>query len=570
MPSSFTGHLSTGPGRITPVGLSTNVDGGGPFSTTRLISVTSGGLKGTRTPGGSGAVGRSLTGGKCELFGGRLFERIIVIPRVQDLKFILTDTEFPIEVWNTFHDAAKSLTAISLGGVGGIVLTNPYTLPKSIGPKDSLIFQAVMPSSGPSGISQTVTFTFAGITGTDAVFTGSRILVFTVPPDWQDGVTETISYLTDILVARTDAEQRRGLRRRARRGLSFTAKTIEARDAAGLEALLWGWQHLPYGVPFWPDAQPLTVDTPAGALSIPVDTTDRLFAVDGVVLLWHDEFIFEALTINSVSAGSLGVSSPTQLDWKAGFSTFVIPVFQGRLSEAIDLTRLWSGADQVAVSFEGEAEQIADEPTVTFPQFKGFDVLEIAPNWADDLHRQYKRSIIKMDSGVGEITVRDKGGSPVVSHTLPWFIETHPAATQLRGFLNRRLGRLVPFWCPTYDQDLVLALDTLAGHNQLTVKAVNYSRFFFPNRSRRFLALLRADGSTKEYVEVTASVDIADGTEGLTLSANLSFDALAGATMVSFLTFGRLQDDAVAIAWDTREVGEAEVAIQELPREVPV
>lgn len=563
---SFAGIIDSGPGRISPIGGGSLYGGVAPG----VLSLSRGSLPGVGavTPGGSSSAHATYAGVMCNLFGGRLFERIIVLPRVKDLKFILTNTQFPIEVWNTFHDTAQPLTAIVIGGSGGIVVPNPFTLPYSIGPKDSIIFQALMPSSGPTSIAQSVTFSFDGISGTDAEFTGSRILVFTVAPDWEQGIKETISYLTNVLVARDDSEQRRGLRRHARRGLEFTAKTLQPLDAAGLEALLWGWQHLPYGVPFWPDTIPLDADLAAGALFIPATTADRLFAVGGMVLLWADEFTFEALTITSVTSSSIGVSAPTQLNWKTGWATFVVPLFQGRIKEQVELTRLWSGADAIDITFDGEAAQIANEPAVSFAQFKGFDVLEIAPNWTEELKRQYVRSITRLDAGTGLVTVKDKGGSPVIAHELPWWVTPHSAVTALRGFMFRRLGQLVPFWCPTFDQDLVLALDGLIGHPQLTIEFVNYSRFFFPSASRRFLALIGTDGS-KQYVQVTAASDNGNGTESLTLAANLTANVPAASTMVSFLTFSRLATDDIEIDWMHRNLAQAAVSIQELPREVP-
>lgn len=503
------------------------------------------------------------------MFGFNLFERIIVIPRKKTLGFVLSATQFPVEVWNTFHDTAESLTAITITGSGGITITNPYTLPKVIGPKDSIIFQALIPSSGGANISETVVFAFAGISGTDLTVTGARILVFSVPADWGERVEETISYLTDVLKMYDDTEQRRGLRSIPRRGLKFRALTLEARDAAGLEALLWGWQHQPYGVPFWQDAQPLEANISIGDVTIQVNTIDRLFAAGGIAVIWKDEFTFEALTILSITADSITFTAPTQFAWKAGYGVKIVPVFLGRLSNAIELTRLTCFADQVDVEFQGEALQVAASPAASLVQFKGFDVLEIPPNWANDLKRNYARSTIPMDPKTGPITVDDKGGTAIVSHELPWWIDSHAKVTALRAFLLGRYGQLVPFWSPTWDQDLVMAGDALAGSGGINIKAVNYTRFFFPDRARRLLALIPVGSGAKRYVEVTGASDNGDGTESLTLSAPLGADVIAAATMVSFLTFCRLGSDEMKIVWHSTEFAEAVVPIREIPREVP-
>jgi hypothetical protein len=54
----------------------------------------------------------SHTGARHELFGGQLFEKVIVNPRVKALKFVLSQTQFNIEVWNAFRELPQTLTAI--------------------------------------------------------------------------------------------------------------------------------------------------------------------------------------------------------------------------------------------------------------------------------------------------------------------------------------------------------------------------------------------------------------------------------------------------------------------------
>jgi hypothetical protein len=142
--------------------------------------------------------------------------------------------------------------------------------------------------------------------------------------------------------------------------------------------------------------------------------------------------------------------------------------------------------------------------------------------------------------------------------------------TALRAFLLARFGQLVPFWVPTWDQDLVMAIDAPSGSSTITIKSVFYTRFLFPDNARRYLALIPTSGAgPNQYVAITGSVDNGDGTESLTLAAELGADVMAANTMVSFLTFARLDSDELAISWITTEYAEAVVAIQELPREVP-
>lgn len=570
--ADFPGQVFPFPGRLDPSSRSSNITAA-VFAATFILGI------GTRPLAANQGVPqpivsvshRNAGGERIELFGGQLFEKIIVIPRVKALGFVLSATQFAVEVWNAFRDTDQKLISFTISGVGGLTLADPYGLPLLFGALDSFIYQATVPGFGAAQIDQTVSFAFlSGVSGADLRITGSRITLFSIAPDWNEGMEETFEFLTDVLPAYSDNEQRRALRQLPRRAMRFRALTLNARDAAGMESLIWGWQNQPYGVPWWPDAQPLLADIGIGSFSIPVDTADRQFANGGLVAIWQDEFTFEALSIVTVAAHSVTVSSPTQFAWKAGPGTRIIPVLLCRLPSSVDVSRHSSEIDHVDLNFIGEAGQPALAPTVSPTQFKGFDVLEIAPNWEKaPLKRNYKRSIVTIDPKVGPIQVIDKGGTALVGQEFPWWLDTHPNVTTFRAFMLRRFGQLNPFWIPTWDQDLVLFQDVLSTDSGIRIKSEFYTRFFFPTQARRFIAFVPIDGSGNVYRKITASADNGDGTENLVLEAATGKNFGKTATMISFLTLARLAEDRISIRWDSSEHAESILSLKEVPRELP-
>jgi hypothetical protein len=513
----------------------------------------------------------AIVANRVELFGGQLFERIIVVPRVKTLGFVLTETEFSIEVWNSSRDVEQDLTSIANTGPGGIALTNPFSFPTPYAPGRSIVYLALTPQAGPVTIDQLIAFSFvSGILGADCEVLGSRIVLFSVAPDWSGGIIETIEYLTDVLLAYSEKEQRRGLRQLPRRGLKFHAFALNARDAAGMESLVWGWQQQPFGVPWWPDVTPLTADLPAGSFSLPCDTSDRGFVAGGLVALWKDEFTFESFIVADVFQDHVTITAPTQFDWTALPQTLVIPVFLGRVSPSVTINRHSSEIDEIDLEFAGESMQPSPPvPPAGLPTFKGFPVLEQMPNWEKDLTRNYRRSLAILDPKIGPITVIDKTGSPVVSHPFPWFLANHAAITAFRAFLFTAFGRLNSFWMPTWDQDLVLAGDVLTTDGAIRIATVFYSRFFFPNAARRFIAFIPIDGSGNVYRKITAAVDNGDGTETLTLESPTAKFFGKDATQISFLTLARLDSDESSIEWFSNDLAQSELTIREVPREVP-
>jgi hypothetical protein len=570
--ANFAGaFISVSGGQITPTNLSSDF-AVAAFVPVLAISLTSSPLAAARaTQPAVSAVHSSAAGLRVKTFGGELFDKIVVSPRLDALGNIVTGTQFAVEVWNTFHESHEVLTAINLVGPGGLQLIDPYILPVLLPAADSFIFQVVVPVAGVPGISTDIVFVFPNYpTGADTLVTGSRLQFFSVAADWSEGIEESIEFLTDVLVAYSDNEQRRALRQLPRRALKYRALTMNALDAAGMESMIYGWQQQPFGVPFWPDVQPLESAIPVGTYVIPVATADRLFAPGGIVALFSNEYQFEALSIVSVASNAITCSSPTTFAWAAGAVTRVVPVVLCRLPASVEVKRFTSALDQVDVDFIGEAMQPAPAPSISPTQYKGFDVLEIQPNWAAlPLNRTYKRSMVTIDPKVGPIEVIDKGGSPVVHQDFPWWLDTHPTITAFRAFILRRFGRLVPFWIPTWDQDLILAQNVLSTDAAINVSFEFYSQFLFPSTARRFLALIPTDGSANAYVEVVSSTSNGNGTETLTLSAAVGKAFTMGSTMISFLTLVRLASDRVAIKWDTVDHAEAVLALQEVPREMP-
>jgi hypothetical protein len=570
--STFAGQLLlVGPGQVSPKNSSSDVTGMTEI-TARSVSLSTAerSAHGPAQPSIS-LVSKAKVGAQASVFGGLLFERIIVLPRTEALQFVLTATQFAIEVWNTRQNHDDVLTAINITGSGGLTLADPLGEPLLYAAQDSRIYQATVPSSGSTNIDQDVVFVFAsGLTGADCEVTGSRIVLFSVQPDWSEGMAESISYLTDVLAAYSDNEQRRGLRQFPRRALRFRALTLNARNAAGMESLIWGWQDQPYGVPWWPDATPITANVAAGSFSIPCNTVDRQFAAGGLCCIFQDEFTFEALTIEAVSPSAITVLSPTQFNWTANPAILVMPVFLARISDSIDVARYSSEIDQIDVQFIGEAMQAAPAPTTTLTQYKSIDVLEIPPNWAGaPLKRNYKRSMVTIDPKIGPVTVVDKGGTAIVGQPFPWWLDGHSNVTTFRAFILRRFGRLNSFWIPTWDQDLVLNGDVGPTDTGIVIKSEFYSRFFFPDQSRRFISFIPISGGPNVYREITAAEDNGNGTESLVLDSPTGTAFPAASTMISFLTLARLGSDDVDIEWETADFATANLELKEVPREVP-
>lgn len=202
--------------------------------------------------------------------------------------------------------------------------------------------------------------------------------------------------------------------------------------------------------------------------------------------------------------------------------------------------------------------------------YLGLDVLDqVAHNrrgvYQDDGQRQFEL----LDSGTGTRSSDARGTAPTPVRPFLWSCFDRAAVAQLRAFVHARRGRAVPFWVPTYQQDLTLATDLASGGSTATIRWVGYTKHLYANTGRRHLAFIQP-GGTMLLRKVTGATDPATYiTEDLALSSSVSPTQTAARTIISFLRLCRLEADEVVLDWRGRGICEATLLIHDLGMEAP-
>lgn len=329
--------------------------GGTPYDLALTSALAVSGARGVGSPGAPAGTphGGTISDG----FGGRcLFERVLLVPQRVDLGAVLTQRTVHVTIWNTFREVEKFLTAAVIAGTGSAEVGLP-TLPLGFVPFGDYVQDVVFPTEGDPLIAQTVDFVFAAISGTTLVVTGNRLAVFgAAEPNWEpDGITEIPQmWMTDILKAYSDAEQRVQLRTLPRSQLKYRV-TPDRLTKSLLEALLWGWQGQVYGVPYWPDNQALLSDATAGDVVVHFDTSDREFRVGGLLMIWRGPFLLEAIPIVALVSGGVQVASGGIANsYPADGRTRCVPVRRARITDVQDITRTTCEVAEMDITFDCE------------------------------------------------------------------------------------------------------------------------------------------------------------------------------------------------------------------------
>ena len=202
--------------------------------------------------------------------------------------------------------------------------------------------------------------------------------------------------------------------------------------------------------------------------------------------------------------------------------------------------------------------------------YLGLDVLDqVAHNrrgvYQDDAQREFEL----LDTGTGTRSSDARGSAPTPVRPFQWTCLDRAAIAQLRAFVHARKGRAVPFWVPTYQQDLTLATDLTSGGSTATIRWVGYSQYLFANTGRRHLAFIQPGGAMLLRKVTGVSDPGTYITEDLALSASVSPTQPAATTIISFLRLCRLESDELVIDWKSRSVAEATLQLHDLGMEAP-
>ncbi len=364
-----------------------------------------------------------------------------------------------------------------------------------------------------------------------------------------------LSYLTDIQTAEDGTERRVQLRVVPKREVSFLARTSQAYRTAWLDALVYGAQATSLAVPYWPHGTQLTQTATAGStVTLHVEsTTDRDFTQGGYAVAWSHEGLCEEVTITSLTGTTLVVPTLAN-NYAAG--AFVLPSVRGVFRGALTTARLSASVADLPVAFELAHGTDPDVDTLSTAVFTTVPYLRV------DVSHDYARQVDVIDSPTSFSADYARAATPVGTRPFRVWVNSRSAAASLVAWFQGVKGRLTAFWLPTYQQDLDVT-DGL-GTDTLTITRCGYTTYQFPNPSRRRLAFIEPNG-TVTNLTVTDAVDNGDGTETLTLSGS----SPAGATLTSYLLYGRLASDTLELRWRTNGFADCEMGFVEIPAEAP-
>lgn len=369
--------------------------------------------------------------------------------------------------------------------------------------------------------------------------------VFGVLPNWANGISERVSYLTDILTSETGAEQRRTLREHPRRSIEanfLRDNLLRAR----LDAFLVGVGASDFMVPLWHE-QFRTNGVAAFEVFHQFPTTGdtlhyREFAANDLVLVTTgDPRTHEVLIVDTVDpvTGQLTWLTRPSKTWPAG--TRLIPLRRAYIPERVSMSTPVDRIGSVQIRFE------LKDPDTRFNGDWGY----CAPLWRFKIDRgtavtlDYDRTTYTMDNDSGPVIVSNPGNRAHVNSRFSMLTMGRKNLYMLRQFIAAAKGRAVRFYAPSFTRDIE-PKDDIEGLYFDAELAGFSDTMGYPQWARRMIAVVFNDGAPTIYrtvVGVSEQDAIGGRVERFVLDAPLPFIPHTKIERIQFVVPSRFDQD---------------------------
>lgn len=500
----------------------------------------------------------AVSGVSAPSFRDDYYYRIHMNPAAIDLGNVISQKIVQVEVWNAWF-AASLLSSIDTNAGAGISFTGPQAEPTSFNPLEARIYTLMAEVAGPPIINTTWTLNFA-TESPGLVVVGRRVILLFSGINWDNGVLERYTFLTDILTSWDGSEQRVKLRAIPRREIEAHLQVFGLDFVRKLQSTLSGWQSRSYLIPYWPDHYVLDADLPSGSTVIPgIPMIDSEFIAGGVALLFNALDNNESVQIASVEADQLTLDLPTQQTWPAG--TRIYSAKFARIASQQTVTRPTRHMLDLQARFI-----VTDNSGLTETEgatlYKGYPVLLDKPNEVEVLSEDLLRPLLEFDSETTDLVVDDPIGYTTIVRRMDWLMTSRKARADFRKWLYARAGRWKPFWMPTWNEDFRLA-STLAGNDtKLVVDFAFYNRFV-PATPLRDALMIELINGTRVFRDILSIDEISETEENVFIDSATGFDIQPQEVRrISYLNLARLDSDTVEIFHETDMVSRVSALIR--------
>lgn len=454
----------------------------------------------------------------------------------------------PFGIWNAYpNPATNTLESITFSGSTGL----------TISASEGDIYRALeyrtvnlqVTGSAPLNIQTEFNFIFEEGEG-HMLFASIRSVILRIEPEVP--VVETWAWLSDIMVSYDGTEQRTSLRDRGPRRTLKIDIPIDG-NASYREHFQDLWTNIAAGTvfPYYQYATENTIAAPSGDTTVYLNPARSDFRETENVLIAAPAG-FHVAKITTLETDHIILDAPFPFDLPLG-QALVMPCAEGFVANEskLDMQAWESGV----LTLEGRISTVRDSllrpgSETTFALMGPYIILDKRPISPDTTDTTFDGGAELIDYNPAILKLISSWTIPKIQFNRQYLVQRqwHPEDMDWwRDFLHYQMGRLVPFFAPTWRSDLELAEAPSPTASQIKTTGNFYSNTLYPsNPALRYITIQSPGGV--HHAEVTSVFNNGDGTDTITFIPHLPVDdGWTDITCISFLIKCRLANDVVTL-----------------------
>lgn len=530
------------------------------------------GAPGNRQP--IGANPRALAGWRRPTFFEDFYFRVYVIPTLLDFGAVASDAEQRFTVWNAW------LSSTTIEGINGFDELSTRITGPAVGaafkPLMAREYTAFVDEDGPISIGATYVFETSTDERPQLRLIGERARLLIFAPNWRDSYQVTVEFKTELLTTRAGREQRRALRRKARKTISYRTQAL-SRNLREFQ------RHMAKA-----HSQQIILPEETRFVSTVADVGggNTVFRVDSVPswLVAEQEVVVRAkggtrnLVIQAVIGDQVVFKSPPGFDLPAG--TPVMLALRGRLAQEISSDLYTNTVTEATIDFRvtPATGERTIEPVVPPDSLDWRPIFWLKPNWGSEPALRFIHPREEVDYEVGRVTtsVPIKFATRTYDYTFSGRSERDIA--QITGLFEAMRGRAGEFYWPSWTHDLPFDYPLTAGTRTMEFDGPDVFDYFAGDTVHRAVFLMMPNGEPYRFNSLVPDSDDPNDPQAVRFSEGrtiLTFRYDWPRTiqphepiMTGWLYATRFASDQLVVEWLTRTVGQVRTSfttLEDLP-----
>ncbi|MES0340688.1 MAG: hypothetical protein ABUK08_00070 [Candidatus Humimicrobiaceae bacterium] len=493
----------------------------------------------------------SFTGTLAPSYQDVFYNRILIEPTFIDFGSVLSVQQQNILVFNAYLTNRTENNIIENDFDSGISLIADST-PRVYLPLEERIHTIEISPDGPPGIEASIYYDWEGTSDDITVnFIGTRIVLLRIT--YRAGVKENLLWLTNVMESRNGTEQRVRHRDAPRQQFAVQAY-LNRTDRNLIENLMYGRRGKTFAAPIWTEARdgdPITAEDTV----INVSTLYGDFRLDELALIWESSRKFHAFQIDAITDTTITTDRgvPTDFD-----NPIIMPIRTARFLN--DPTRNATGYDGVFTGAFEVIDNIKLDTEASDVQFNDEDFYDDEPlmSGMNGVPDTYNTRVDLLDYKTGVVELIAPWNYNRVSRRFELVLDGLEEIWNFRLWLHRRAGRLVPFYMPTFENNLTI-LDRGTLTDVLTCRNDEYSG---QSSTRENFAFKKTDGTWEFRTRLSSAVN-ASNEDVIVLDSALNFD-YTELKFSSYMGLKRLSSDKFELTHLSNNVALVSVSITEI------